>query len=695
MPTIEEQALLMTLAEAISDLVAITAADGRPIYINTAGRRLLGLTPGSGLTNLLEILLAELPADEREMAIRTALSEGRWEKQTRVKGASGQPIPVTLTLISQRRARGPTMFGEVLCYVAIARDNRERLELEEALGLSEAQFASILSIAPDAVISVNEYHRIVMFNRAASEVFGYTLEEVVGEPLEILMPTGVGVHHRHHVEGFIRGPHAARLMGDRRDTPIQARRKDGTLFPAEISISRVPVGNRTFCIAILRDITERVRVQEALRELAERDPLTGLLNRRRFLADLERHLLEARRTGIAGAVLFVDLDNFKEINDSLGHQAGDRLLVSVTEVIQQRLRGGDLFARLGGDEFAILLPSIDRVGAEMVATRLLDGLRHHTIAYQQQKIGVTSSLGLALYPAHGEDTETLLAVADRAMYHAKAAGRNQISTYKGFDAVAETRVEVRLNWETRLRLALERNEFVLLAQPIRDLQTGEICSRELLIRLPDDSGGLIPPSAFLGVAEQFGLISAIDRWVIRRAMRQISSEQRAGRPCVYSVNLSARATGDRDLAALIHIELTTTGIDPALLQFEITETSAISDLEQARHLVQQLQLLGCRFALDDFGTGFSSFQQIKHLPVDTLKIDGSFIRNLVHDPVDQHLVRSIVGLARGLQMRTVAEGVEDEATLQLVRQFGISSAQGYHIGQPARCPEITEVEKAG
>ena len=450
-----------------------------------------------------------------------------------------------------------------------------------------------------------------------------------------------------------------------------------------------PDGHVEFYSLIARDISERKRFEQQLVQLANHDPLTGLYTRRRFQEEVDRHLAEARRYGVHGALVFVDLDQFKDVNDSLGHPAGDALLVRVSALLRERLRETDIIARMGGDEFAVLLAHTDRTQALALTERLLDSLRKTTIEAEGRPINVTASIGIALFPEHATTLDDLLARADLAMYQSKENGRNQFSLYAP-DRDLQADSQSRLSWQRRIREALDRDLFQLQAQPILDLRTNRIAQYELLVRMIGDKGEIIHPGAFLDTAERFGLIQAIDRWVIRRAIRLLAGHHGAGRDIKLAVNVSGKALADADLLPMIQDELTRAGVNPRSLSLEITETTAITNIHLAEKFVDTLRNLGCQVGLDDFGVGFASFYHLKSLAVDYLKIDGSFIRDLPRNTVDQHLVKAIVAIARGLGKATIAEFVSDDETLKLLREYGVDCAQGFHIGADAG-PEIVSL----
>ena len=423
---------------------------------------------------------------------------------------------------------------------------------------------------------------------------------------------------------------------------------------------------------ILRDVTERRRFESQLRHLADHDHLTALLNRRRFEEELA-----ARE---AGTVLLVDLDRFKYVNDLHGHSVGDELVRTISRALTGTVGDRHPIARLGGDEFAILLDGADPAHAERVAVDVLAAVRGAALAVGPVTVSLTASIGVVLFGEGAQRVDAILAAADMAMYAAKDAGGSRFHIYAGDDERV-ARIQGHLTRADMIRRALDENRFVLYWQPIIELASGRATHRELLLRMIGDEGEILAPAAFIETAEQFGLIQEIDRWVVRAAIHLLAGSA-ADDDFRLEVNLSGRSLGDPELPELIEREVSATGIDPGRLVFEITETAAIANMEHAREFAVRLHRLGCRFALDDFGAGFSSFYYLKHLPLDYLKIDGEFVRNLAQSPTDQMLVMSIVQIARGFGMKTIAEFVEDEATLELLRAQGVDYSQGYYHGRP-------------
>jgi diguanylate cyclase (GGDEF)-like protein/PAS domain S-box-containing protein len=459
------------------------------------------------------------------------------------------------------------------------------------------------------------------------------------------------------------------------------------------SIVRDEDRNPLFVVTQVQDISERRELARRLEYIVDHDFLTGLLNRRHFEQELAREVERAARYGVPGAVLLIDLDNFKDVNDTFGHRAGDDVLKGVAGLLRERMRHTDVVARVGGDEFAVLLTQTDADHAQTVADEVVKALARETAVLADRSIRITASVGVAMFDGLA-DVE-VLAYADLAMYEAKETGRNRFEMYRPHKGGRE-RGSARLAEAERIRHALEEDRLILYCQPILDLGRNELCQYELLLRLPEEERGeLLPPSAFLYQAERSGLIQAIDGWVVRKAIALIAEHARAGLKLVLNVNLSGKSIGDRKLAALIEDALDTAGIDAARLVLELTETAAISNIEEAKGFATRLHGRGCRFALDDFGAGFGSFYYLKNFPFDYLKIDGDFIRGLAASRMNQLVVSAIVSIARGLGKQTVGEFVADEETARLLREIGVDSAQGYHIGVPRPVSEVLQTTGPG
>ena len=437
-----------------------------------------------------------------------------------------------------------------------------------------------------------------------------------------------------------------------------------------------PVGH----IWIYEDVTLERQTAEQLTYLAERDPLTGLYNRHRFNEELGRLIAEAERTGSRVALLFFDLDEFKYINDNFGHRAGDAMLIRVAGEVAQQVRKSEILARLGGDEFAILVPGASDEQLAAVAERLTRAIAAMQFSFEGQNLRLTSSLGIAIYPDHAANAEELIAHADAAMYQAKEAGKNVWRVYRP-DLDTSRQMLSTITWNDRIAHALEHNLMELHYQGVFEAASGRVTHLEVLLRMrdKDDPSRIYMPGQFVPVAERSGRILDIDRWVIRRTVEMLAATPDLP---ALAVNISGRSFDEPALPRYIAEELKRCGVAPQRLLVELTETSAVSDLYDARRFIDALHQTGCHVCLDDFGTGFSSFAYLKHLQVDAVKIDGLFIRELAQQHDNQVFVQAIVSVARGLRKTTIAECVEDQQALDMLRGFGVDSVQGYFLGYP-------------
>jgi diguanylate cyclase (GGDEF)-like protein/PAS domain S-box-containing protein len=443
---------------------------------------------------------------------------------------------------------------------------------------------------------------------------------------------------------------------------------------------RDPEGRFIGRLWIYEDVTRERQTAEQLIYLAERDSLTGLYNRHRFQEELGRMMVEADRRNTFGALLFFDLDEFKYVNDTFGHRAGDAMLIRVAGEVSALIRRNEIFSRLGGDEFAVLLPDASEKEAMMLGERIVRAISQLPFRFEGQNMRLTASLGIALYPTHAANVEELIAHADAAMYQAKEAGKNAWRVYRS-DLDASRQMLSRLTWNERITNALEKNLLRLHFQGVYHASDNSLSHLEVLVRMLDESdpSRLIMPGHFIPLAEQSGKILEIDRWVIEESVKLL-----AGAPDVPSlaINISGRSFDDPGLPQFISSCLEKYAVEPYRILIELTETSAVSDLHDAQRFIEALHVTGCRTCLDDFGSGFSSFAYLKHLKADVLKIDGLFIRDLPNDRDNQVFVKAIVDVARGMRKITIAEFVEDGETLAMLKGFGVDLVQGYHLDMP-------------
>jgi diguanylate cyclase (GGDEF)-like protein/PAS domain S-box-containing protein len=456
-----------------------------------------------------------------------------------------------------------------------------------------------------------------------------------------------------------------------------------------VSLVRGRDGQPKYFISQIQDVSKRRAEEKRLEELADHDSLTGLFNRRRFEEELSKEVTRAARNQSPGAVLLIDLDRFKDVNDRFGHRAGDALLRTVAQALRHRVRETDVLARLGGDEFAVILPQTDLEQAQQAAEGIVQTLRRQTAMLGNDIVHTSASVGLM--PFDTLSTAQLLECVDLAMYEAKEAGRNRFAVHRT-GSHPHSSTPIRPNELDRVRHALEAERLQLYCQPIVNLAGDNVRQYELLLRLETEPGAVpLPPSAFLHVAERFGLVQSIDTWVVKNAIALIAANANASRPLILDVNLSAKSVSDPRFAAATEAAITRAGINPQHLVFEITETAAIADIDEATRFMHRLRRVGCRFALDDFGTGFGSFYYLKYLPIDILKIDGDFVRNFGHGGIDQLVIAAIVRIAKGLGKKTVAEFVEDAHVTRLLRESGVDYGQGYYLGRPAPVADLLGV----
>jgi len=521
----------------------------------------------------------------------------------------------------------------------------------------------IISAAGEGIFRNDVEGRVTYANPAAAAMLGYSVEELLGQRSHQMFH-----HTRANGAAYPATECAAGKSltegATRRITDELFWRKDGSSLAVDYTSTPIREGGRIVgVVTVFDDVTHQRQMKEQLRHQADHDSLTGLYNRRRFEQEVSGQLEYAQRYSRPGALLLMDLDTFKFVNDSYGHPIGDKVLSDAGASLSARVRGTDVVARIGGDEFAVLLREATELEAIAVAKTLIAAIR------AQSKPTIGASVGIAPFDGAGEKTpDELLVAADIALYEAKEMGGGSAVLYTGQSSQA-------LTWVERIRGALDEDRLVIYSQPIVDLQTGEVAREELLVRMVDSHGDRIPPASFLPAAERFGLIHEIDLMVLTKAIELVKGGSSV------AVNVSVRTLTDpRYLIALE--QGVAGGSDPGRFNFEITETAAVANMNDAQDFARRIRELGCSLSLDDFGTGFSSFTYLKHIPAQYLKIDIEFIRELEKSPADQQLVRAIVAIAHGLGQKTVAEGVEDEETLATVRKLGVDYAQGFHLGRP-------------
>ena len=647
--------------------------------------RLHGMPPGSRPPRrYIDMIHPDDRGRVRAKAEEVLAAPGEFELEYRIVRPDGEERLIHVH--GAVAAQGPGRL------TGTARDVTAERESERALRVAEQRFHSAFADAPIGMALTGPDGTFSEVNQALADLTGYPAGELEGTHFSAVTHPDDVAADAERIQAVVDGE-ADTFTGEKRYVHASG---EVVWVSEHVAAIRDDEGRPVHLLKQVVDVSERRRYEAKLQHMADHDPLTGLLNRRSFERELEAHTTRVGRYGAEGAAIVLDVDHFKYVNDTHGHNVGDELIVRVAQVLRERLRDTDVLARLGGDEFAVLLPREKPESAIAVAEDLLEQVRTVTSpgGSGTRPRRLTASVGVAAFT--GEDGltgEDVLVNADLAMYDAKEAGRDQVAVSRG-DGLSQARMKGRVTWAERIRRALEEDRFVLLAQPIVDMATGKASQYELLLRMRDDDGDLIPPGAFLAIAERLDLIQEIDRWVTGHAIELLSRYRAAGVDVIFEVNLSGLSIGDPGLLELIERRLDETGVSPCGLIFEITETAAVANIPRARAFGERLSELGCRFALDDFGAGFGSFYYLKHLPFDYLKIDGEFVRNCVTNPTDRLIIESVVGIARGLDKLTIAEFVGDEETVRALNRLGVDYAQGYHTGRPAPLEDLIAVPGA-
>ncbi|PYS91288.1 MAG: hypothetical protein DMF64_12730 [Acidobacteria bacterium] len=539
---------------------------------------------------------------------------------------------------------------------------------------------TLIAAAPLAIFALDEAARLTMWNPAAAQIFGWTEAEVLGRTLPLALvadeaqqPTWLQAALRHEP-----------TSGDE----ARVRRRDGTEVDVNVWTAALTdadgAGHGT--MVVMADISERKQAEARINFLAYHDTLTNLPNRVLFEDRLVQSLNLVQRHSQMLAVLFVAPDRFKKFTDTLGHAAGDQLLCAVAERLRGNLRDGDTVARFEGEEFSLLLSSINGTEDAAAVARWIQQALSPPFKVEGHELYLTASIGIGLYPYDGADAQSLLKNAGAALYRAKQQGGNQ---YQFYTADMNERALKRLALENNLRRAIDAEEFVVYYQPQMSGDTGRIVGMEALVRWQQPELGLVPPSDFIPLAEDTGLIEPIGTWVLRTALEQTKRWQTRGLPIQrVAVNLSARQFQRPDLAGMVAGLLAETGVSPNCLELELTESSIMHDTTGAIAVLRELQQMGVRVAVDDFGAGYSSLAYLKHLPIDVLKIDQAFVRDMTSDPNDAAIVMAIITLAHSLKLRVVAEGVETEEHLRFLRLLRCDEMQGYLFSRPLPATEF-------
>ncbi|HJV49946.1 MAG TPA: EAL domain-containing protein [Noviherbaspirillum sp.] len=572
----------------------------------------------------------------------------------------------------------------------IRRLNREmavRQAAEQAALENEERYRQVVEMSPDAIM-IERDGRIVFVNRGTLELLGAaSAAQVKAMRFMQLIPAGWRDRMQEKMDAIAGYSNAVSCFEGR------MVRFDGKVIDVEIRRAVFQYEGAPAVQTVIRDITRRKDYEEQLRKQALHDALTGLPNRALLMDRLEQAMALADRRRHAVFVLFFDLDRFKYVNDTLGHDAGDELLRVITDRMAECARKCDTLARLGGDEFVMVIDGIDDEDAvPLLAQRVMERICE-PVMLREQEVAVTCSIGISAYPYDAEDPHTLLKFADTAMYHAKEKGRN---TFERYTPDMHSRVNEHLLIESHLRRALERDEFLLHYQPLLDLHSGRIVGAEALVRWRHPELGMVAPARFIPLAEETGLISGIGDWVLRTACRQARTWHDAGfTDLQVAVNLSVHQLTRANFDVEVTAALAAAGLPPQYLELEITESASMKHPERTVALLARLKEMGMSIAIDDFGTGYSNLSYLKRFPVDRLKLDRSFVSDITHNPEDSELARAIVAMARSLRLTVVAEGVEDAQQIGLLRAYGCDQMQGYYFSPPLTAEEFVEVLRSG
>ncbi len=634
------------IADNVPALIAYFDADEqRVLFANKAYARMWGWDERSIVGRRVEEVIGEAGAREIAPHIQRALAGESVLYERTVTTPDGGTRVLEVNLLPQRDAAGRPVAACVLI-----NDISRHRQAEQSIRDSELRMRKFADASHSGIV-FHEDGLITDVNDALLRLFGYREEELVGTPILDHVPPGFREQIANHVR-----------EGHERPYESEIRHKDGTHIPVEITGRMMPFGDKVHRLSVITDIRGRRESQARINYLAHHDQLTGLPNRTLLIERLDFIIGSAARRGAQVALLFIDLDNFKTVNDSLGHGAGDTLLKVIAARLQQHLRSIDVVSRHGGDEFLVVLPDLeDERGPLPVAEKLIATI-NEPMVLEGQTVSVSPSIGISLFPRDATTPDMLIRNADAAMYLAKEQGRNN---YQFFNESLAASARESLILETRLRAAIRESAFRVHYQPQLRMDTGELVGLEALIRWPQADGTWIEPSRFIPVAEHRGLIRPIGSWVLREACRQNREWQDAGlAPVPVAVNLSAVQFRQRNLLEEVETVLAETGLDPRWLAFELTESML-------------MEAMGVRIAIDDFGTGHSSLMNLKRFPIDKLKIDRTFVQDTPGDADDCAIIAAIIDLARNMGITSIAEGVASREQLDFLRAKGCDEVQGY------------------
>ncbi len=666
----EQESYMRTLVRTAAEGIIVTDVRGRMLTYNPAAEKLFGYAASEVRQHSLRHLLPQLFGDDGN------LQPGDGEREIEGRHRNGGVLQLRVRL-SPMRVEGRQL------YTCLLSDISRRKLMEQQLREAESRYRDLVETSNDMVWTMDTNAQLTYVNRACLDIYGYPPHEMLQHRLHEFRSPDHPPHDHDAIDALLTGEESVQFETVHLDSDNKPH-----FLSVHARSHKDESGAVTRISGTTRDITEQKAFQHQLSYNAEHDPLTGLFNRSYFQEELERTVARSLRSGLSSALFFIDLDQFKYVNDTLGHAAGDRLLVDIAALLSTHVRDGDLLARFGGDEFTLLLYGIERQDVLRVAENFRTLCDDYRFSVDDKSYNVSASIGIAMIDMTATSAEEVLSHADLACNTAKRQGRNRVYLYDPAD-LGKADMAADMDWATQVRTMLEHDRFQLVYQPIIGIDGNAVLDYEVLVRMVCDDGQLILPGGFMPAAERFGLIHSVDRWIVRRAIGQLGELHAKGSPASFSINLSGKAFEDDTLLPMIREQLDELALDPSYVTFEITETAAIANLAAAEEFITALKDIGCQFALDDFGSGFSSFAYLKHLPVDKLKIDGAFVKGMAHSAVDQAMVESMNQVAHALGKQTVAECVENEETLQILKEMGIDRAQGNYIGRPGALPDTT------
>jgi diguanylate cyclase (GGDEF)-like protein/PAS domain S-box-containing protein len=675
----EQLKLFAAALKAAANSISITDSKGTFVWTNPAFSALSGYSAEEVLGANCRLLKSGLHDDEFYEAMWAAISSGKtWRGEVVNRRKDGALIPEEMTITPL--ALHP---GDVTHFIAINQDITERKQAEEAVRAAEEKYRAIFHDAVVGIFQASREGQLLDLNPAFAIMHGY-------ESPEQMLADVCGEVFPHFIDTSQHDERTSALEKHRtiRSNEVEVLCKDGTCKWLLVNVRAVRNAHG-FVVrheGTVEDITERKLAQKQVNFLAYYDALTGLPNRTLLQDRLSKALAAARRRGDIAAVLFLDLDRFKIINDSLGHSFGDLLLIEVAARLKKEMREQDTVARVGGDEFIIVLTSLTSMAElDSIAARIVESVSSEFLI-KGRPLGITCSLGISVFPEHGQDGETLIRNADSAMYCAKEKGSNTLCF---FTDEMNTRVMERLTLENSLRCAIDRGELFLLCQPQVNIASGEITGLEALVRWQHPVLGLVMPEKFINIAENSGLITAIGDWVLKTVCSQIRKWQVEGlRVAPVAVNVSAVQFRQERFSERIKQVLRETGLDPQYLELELTESLLLSNADVMFGVLKNLNDMGLKLVIDDFGTGYSSLSYLRQFPVTKLKIDRSFIRDVAVNPDDAAITTAIINMAKGLSLKVIAEGVEDEAQLSFLREHDCDEYQGYYFSRPLNVQDV-------